>query len=79
MTFCETLDRVALETQDFFGLLEALHARRFTGAVILHCVEGQPKMAEFPSLQVRLRSKDLTSAESSLTLSLQRRSHRHEP
>lgn len=45
---------VPTEAATLATLLERLHAARFSGVVLLHWQNGVPRVAEFPSLQVRL-------------------------
>ena len=51
----DALAAIEQEDEDFPALLVALSATRYTGALILHCVEGEPKIVEVPGRQVRLR------------------------
>ena len=53
----EALRKVTTTDLDFFTLLAEIYAHGYTGAVLLHCVNGVPKCAEFPSRQVRLTAE----------------------
>ena len=48
-------------TPTFAQTLASLYDQRFTGTIILHCVEGVPKVVEWPqpSIQVRLAPQGL--------------------
>lgn len=48
------LTRSLLGDADLATLLQTIYARRYTGPIILHCYEGVPKKAAFPSIQVTL-------------------------
>lgn len=50
------LTTIERDDQDLFALLQSIYAEKYTGMVILHCADGVPKGAEFPSKQVRLQS-----------------------
>lgn len=41
---------------DFAGLLMLLYEHRFTGAIVLNFRGGIPKVAEVPSVQIRLET-----------------------
>ena len=56
MTIAEAIRSVEVQEQDLFALLSEVYGAKYTGMVILHCFEGQPKRAEFPSKQVKLSS-----------------------
>lgn len=56
MTLAEALTTIEREDQDLFALLSSIYAEKYTGMVILHCSDGVPRKAEFPSKQVRLQS-----------------------
>jgi hypothetical protein len=57
----DALDRIQRSEDDFATVLTAIFTRGYTGAVLLHCVNGVPKVVEFPSQQVRLRPGRLDS------------------
>jgi len=52
----EALTTIEREDQDLFALLRSIYAEHYSGMVILHCQNGVPKRAEFPSKQVTLQS-----------------------
>lgn len=55
----QAIDRIVQRADDFATVLEAIHRRQHTGTVLLHCVNGVPKLIEFPGVQVRLLQGDL--------------------
>lgn len=55
----QALDRIVHRTEGFAAVLDAIHRRQHTGTVILHCVNGVPKVVEFPGVQIRLLHGDL--------------------
>lgn len=61
------IDRPAIETlsedETFFDLLRRLHQDEYTGLIILHWAQGEPKKVEFPGTQVRLRRTDRAGAD----------------
>jgi hypothetical protein len=54
MTARQALDRRLVREQSFFQVLEEVYAQQYTGMLIVHCHDGQPKTVEFPGQQVRL-------------------------
>ena len=48
------LTAVEVSDGDLFALLTEIYGTKFTGMLILHCIDGVPKRAEFPARQVRL-------------------------
>lgn len=56
MTIAEALAAVEPVEDDFPTLLLTLHQTRYTGTVLLHVVNGVPKVVELPSRQIRLRT-----------------------
>ena len=46
----------------FADLLVEIFTLQYTGSIVLHCVNGVPKVAEFPARQVRLSTKPLDKA-----------------
>jgi hypothetical protein len=50
----EALSGVRRSDLDFFTLLAEIYTHNYTGTVVLHVVNGTPKVAEFPSRQIRL-------------------------
>ena len=59
----QALDRMVQRTEDFSAVLEAIYRRHHTGTVLLHCVNGVPKLVEFPGVQVRLKGEGLDRLE----------------
>lgn len=50
----QAIDRIVHRTDEFATVLETIHRRQHTGTVLLHCVNGVPKLVEFPGVQIRL-------------------------
>lgn len=59
----QALDLLASREADFASVLEEIYKRRHTGGVWLHCVDGVPKVVEFPGVQVRLTGGSLDTSE----------------
>ena len=64
----EDLRAVTQDEEDFFDLLTALHDSGYTGAVLLHCAGGVPKVVELPSRRIRLVTRPLTNSPKRQTL-----------
>ena len=62
MSLATTLTAIDVTEGDLFALLTEIYGTKFTGMVILHCIDGVPKRAEFPSRQVTLCTKSARSA-----------------
>ena len=54
MTITAALDRRTVRSEDFLAVLTTIYARRYTGSFSVHCVDGVPRVVEFPGEQVRL-------------------------
>lgn len=54
MTSGDALDRQLTLADDFATVLTTIFARRYTGSFAVHCVDGVPRVVEFPGTQVRL-------------------------
>ena len=65
------LDRIQRGEMNFPGLMDALYASRFSGAITLHCLNGIPRQVDLGS-PIRLsivegeKSKGLTDGGGSL-------------
>ena len=64
-TVDHALASAASQESDLFTVLEAIYVRRFSGAVLVHCANGVPRMVEFPGVQVRLPPRSLDTTERS--------------
>jgi hypothetical protein len=58
------LTRSLLGNADLATLLETIYRRRYTGMIVLHCHNGVPKVAAFPSIQLTLQSGGLDTPPS---------------
>jgi hypothetical protein len=59
----QAIDRIVQRAEGFSAVLEAIFRRQHTGTVLLHCVNGVPKLVEFPGIQVRLLQGDIDKSE----------------
>lgn len=63
MTIVEALRTIERDDQDLFALLQSIYAEQYSGMVILHCVHGVPRKAEFPSTQVTLTPRSTSALD----------------
>ena len=56
MTVAQAIRSVEEQDADLFSMLQDIYKEDYSGAVILHCIHGVPRVAEFPSKQIKLHS-----------------------